>query len=288
MSYNHITGQIKSRVDGLNLFYQGWVAEKSLLSKSIIIQHGVGEHSGRYMNVVRAFENTGYSFFMLDARGHGKSEGKRGWLVSFDEYVQDLDTFVDFITKKYNLLKPVLLGHSMGAGIAVAYCLDPVRSAKLRGLVANASPFAVNLTFGMRVKLALAKFISLFFPHIALPSGLKPKNISRDLEVVKAYKNDPLNSGVMSYGLAREILNSSKASLENASKLNLPVLFTHGSADNISDCKGSQKIYEAAGNPDKPIHKTIKIYDGFYHEIYNDTGKEEPLGDLRKWVLENR
>lgn len=280
MAYQQEEGYFNSHVDNLRLFYRSWIPEKPNPKKSILLHHGFGEHSGRYENVVRAFEGTGISIFALDARGHGKSGGKQGYLATFDHFVEDLYTFRSMLEEKGSVKKPVLVGHSMGGLIALKYCLTQDYQNTVRGVVSNGAAITVKKTFMMEVKLAFGQVLKLFAPDKPIPAGLELKYLSHDPKVVEAYQKDPLVHGLISIRMAEAMIAAGEYVLTHAPDLTLPVMVTHGGADGISDPDGTRKFYERVSSADKTLH----IYDGLYHEVYNELHNEQPLKDLREWV----
>ena len=125
------------------------------------------------------------------------------------------------------------------------------------------------------------KLINKISPKTTFSAGFRAKDISRDPQVIKKYVTDPLVHGKMTVTMARQLLRGNSLALKNAAALTLPCLFTHGGADRLSDPAGARKIHEACASTDK----SLIIYDGYHHEIYNDLDHDVPLEDLKQWIL---
>ncbi|MDH4198746.1 MAG: lysophospholipase [Spirochaetia bacterium] len=280
MAFKMITGNFNSSVDRLDLHYRAYISKKYSPKKCIVIQHGFGEHSGRYQNVLDSFENTGYSLFIFDMRGHGLSKGIRGAGPAFDSFVKDLQSFIAYVQKKYKMEKPFLLGHSLGGLIALSYCLESKNERNIRALIVNGSLLAFQFTPVTRIKRAIGNLVTRFMPEIRANVGLNLKYISHDLETVQAYKNDPLVHGKIKISVADEIVKKGQWCLEHASEMKIPVLMTHGASDGISNPEGTIQFYENCGS----IDKTLIIYDNLYHEIYNEKNNQQVFKDLIQWI----
>ncbi len=268
------TGQLLTR-DGLKLFTQAWLPVKT--RAVLIISHGYAEHSGRYAHVAEHLVARGIAVCALDHRGHGRSEGERANVKVFREYITDLCRFVDSLRVEYPAVPRYLLGHSMGGAIALQFTLEYPE--KLLGLVLSGAYLrnAVNVPAPL---LAISSLLSRFLPGLPV-QALDTKALSRDENVVAAYENDPLvYQGKAKARLGTELLAAGPYLLARMESVHLPVLIMHGGADRIASAEGSRELYEGIGSSDK----TLKIYEGFYHEIFNEIGKEQVLEDLSNWL----
>jgi acylglycerol lipase len=272
---NHIEGNFKG-VRTINCYYQGWLPEEDE-DAVILIVHGLGEYSGRYMNVVNHLSPLGYALYGLDHIGHGKSDGQREFVERFDDFTDDLTIFYSMV-KVWHPNKPIfLLGHSLGGLIAPYYLLNQqdnfkgaIFSAPLVKVPANISPITV----------LMGRLLSSIAPRTGvLP--LNARGISKDQDVVNAYINDPLVfHGKTPARLAAEMLKAMHYVTANIDKITLPFITLQGSADQLVDVGGAQLLYDKASSVDK----TIKIYDGLYHEIFNEPERAIVLKDLDTWL----
>ncbi|MDI7202901.1 alpha/beta hydrolase [Leptospira santarosai] len=250
-------------------------------NRVLVVQHGIGEHSGRYEFLVEAFAGTGTTFYLIDSRGHGRSEGKRGAVDSFSDYLSDLDQLLEIAKKKEKVSKVTLLGHSMGAAISTFYAEEGTNQGNLNALIISALPIKVKLDFVMKIKKGIAPLMADILPNLTLPTGLNVNHLSHDKAVVDAYVKDPLVHGMASTYLGNMLLNSEEPILANAGKIKIPIYIFHGKEDQIADSTGSEMFFEVVGSSDK----SLKIYEGLYHETMNERieDRTKVLTDLKKW-----
>jgi acylglycerol lipase len=275
----HIEGNFKG-VRDINIYYQAWLPEGEAKGGSkavLLVVHGLGEHSGRYMNVVDHFIPLGYAVYGLDHIGHGKSEGKREIVARFEDFTDTLTIFYRMVTG-WQPGKPVfLLGHSMGGLIATYYLLD--HQADFKGAVISAPAIKIGDSIST-LTITLGKILSKLAPGMGLLS-LDFNTISRDPHVVTAYANDPLVfHGKTPARLAAELLKGMLRVEAEVGKITLPFIALQGSQDKLVDPRGAQMLYDRAGSTDK----TIKIYEGLYHEVFNEPERGRVLGDVETWL----
>jgi alpha-beta hydrolase superfamily lysophospholipase len=274
-TYSHNTGTFIGK-GGTEIFFQNWIVDKP--RGILVIAHGVGEHSGRYDNIINELKGSGISVYALDHRGHGKSGGKRGHVDSFMDYVYDLKLFIDLIREENRSVHLVLLGHSMGGAIACRYALT--YSDDMDALILS-SP---GLIFGGDApawKKKMAVILSKYLPSITMATGLATKDLSHDRAVIDAYENDPLVHDRMSPRLFTEFVNNGVECLERASELSIPLLVFHGKEDRIVDYHGSEQVYQKASSSNKVMH----IYEGLFHETMNETDKKKVLKMVAQWIV---
>ena len=272
---NHIEGSFKG-VRNANIYYQALLPEGDAKAVLFIV-HGLGEHCGRYMNVVDHFVPLGYAVFGLDHMGHGKSEGTREFVQSFEDFTNTLTIYFNMVTE-WQTGKPVfLVGHSMGGLIASHYLLD--YQANFKGAVISAPAVKVSDSIS-QTTIFIGKILSAIAPKMGL-LGLDANGISRDKEVVKAYVNDPLVfHGKTPARLAAELLKAMLRVTAEAHKITLPLLIVQGSEDKLVDPDGAQMLYDQANSEEK----TIKVYDGLYHEVFNEPERAIVLKDVENWL----
>jgi alpha-beta hydrolase superfamily lysophospholipase len=222
------------------------------------------------------FNRAGFSVFSFDLRGHGKSEGKRGHIMSFNEYLFDVDNFKQMLLKRFS--RPLfILGHSMGGLIAMNFTIK--NPANISGLITSGPLLRIRARVP-EWKKRLGIFLSNRIPSLGMSNGLNPNHLSHDKEVVRAYRNDPLVHTKVTARWFTEITSAMDETFQIALRLNTPVLMLHGSDDMLTDPEGSSSIFELITFSDK----TLKFYDGFYHEIYNEIGREKPVNDTIEWI----
>ncbi|MBN1580103.1 MAG: lysophospholipase [Anaerolineae bacterium] len=259
-----------------NIYYQSWLPQGDPRAVVLIV-HGLGEHSGRYMNVVNQLVPRGYALYALDHIGHGKSDGTRMVVNRFDDYTDTLALYLDMV-RGWQPGKPVvLLGHSMGGLIATAYLLDhqdafvcAVISAPSVKLPADISPLT----------LALARILSIFMPKIGL-AAVDPALVSRDPAVVQDYIDDPLvYKGKNTARLSAELISAIHRVENEAASITLPVLIVQGSEDKLVDPAGAQMLYDRISSQDK----TLNMYEGLFHEVCNEPECAIVLSDIEQWL----
>ncbi len=277
-SPEHVQGRLDG-ARGVSLFWQGWLPA-SPPTAVVLICHGLGEHSGRYGTVVDLLVPDGCALYGLDLRGHGRSSGRRAHLHSYADWIADLDTFRRSVVARHSGLPLFLLGHSMGGQIALAYALE--RQAELRGVVLSAPALASNLV--PKTVAVVLKALARVAPTLR-PAGIDPTKISKDPDVVAAYRADPLvHHGNPTLGLSAALFRQFDVLPERARELRLPVLLQHGLADELSDPAGSRRLAAACGSTDQ----TMCWYEGLWHEIYHEPERAGPLADLRDWLAAHR
>jgi len=262
---------------GMELFYQRWRPPTSLGVKAVLaLVHGYGEHSGRYLNVAEWFVPKGYAVHAFDLRGCGRSPGQRGYVSSFADYRSDLQAFLSFVQQTEPDRPVFLVGHSQGGLLVLNYVLH--RPPELAGIVAS-GPLLSQLPISPLL-VAMAKLLSRLWPRFTLESGLDVTALSRDTAVVEAYVNDPLVCSKGTTRLAAEIMAAIDWTQAHAADLSLPCLIVHGGDDRLSLPEASQVFFENVTFDDKERY----VYDGYYHEVFNDLGKERVLADVEAWL----
>ena len=271
----HKEGKFKG-LKNFDLYYQCWLPEKNPRAV-LLVAHGLAEHSGRYKNLVDYFVPKDYAVYALDHRGHGKSEGTRCYVDRFADYLADFKTFFDIVRKENKDARIFLVGHSMGATIAAAYAVE--RQKELDGLIVSGASLVASTSVSPAL-LVMAGLVSALAPKMGV-TVLDASAISRDGAVVDAYVNDPLvYRDKLPARMGAELAKMWKHLPEKMPEIKLPILIMHGSADRLADPRGSKLLYEQAGSEDK----TLKIYDGFYHEIFNEPAHREVMADMESWL----
>jgi len=263
--------------DGIRLYWKAWLPQGNPRALVHII-HGYAEHIERYKNVVDELVPDGYSVFGNDHRGHGRSEGKKGHVKSFSDFVEDERTFYKQIIKDHLSDIPYfVLGHSMGSIIGLNYAEKYQHY--IKGLILSGTGSEPGKAIGKAIVL-LSKIGSRLFPSIHVKSVLPPDFISRDPDVVKAYVDDPLTYDVITPRLAEQMYTYLDLSYNESDRVQIPVLIQCGSAD--TSFSGQEKLYNRIRSEDK----TIKIYEGLKHEVYNELkeDRKKVLNHLHSWL----
>ena len=263
-------------VGGLKIAARSWRPEGAIRGVMILI-HGFNSHSGYMAWPADQFAGAGFAAYALDHRGRGKSEGERFYVEKFSDWLEDVDELVG-IAKSENLGLPVfVLGHSVGGVIASSYVFE--HQHEIAGLICESWAFDVGLP--NLVQLAF-EGVGYLAPHLPLYS-LKNEIFSRDPEVVAQMNSDPLIANEKQPAeTASEVLKAAARLKENMPNLNVPVFIIHGTDDKATLPRGSQYFYDHVGSEDK----TLKLYEGGYHDLLNDIDKKIVMADILAWVDE--
>ena len=263
--------------DGTSIYWKAWLPQGP--PKAVVhLIHGYAEHIERYGNVVNELVPAGYGVFGNDHRGHGRSQGRRGHVMSFQEFIDDERQFsLEVIKAQFPDTPYCVLGHSMGSLIALNYAEQNPGSLKALVLSGTGSQPGTDIP---KILITLTKFLSRILPAVHVKSPLPPEFISRDTEVVKAYVDDPLVYNVITPRLAHEMNRYVVIGAQNAFKIKMPVLIQLGSQDTAFS--GQKELFEMIGATDK----TFKRYEGLKHEVYNElpADRAKVLADLRIWL----
>ena len=268
------TGKIQTD-NGLSLFYRRWPGEAG--RPVLLFVHGFGEHSGRYRFPVRYFNERGYTIYAYDQRGHGRSGGARGYTERFARFLGDLDRILQLIGDRETGQKIFLVGHSLGGQVVLTY------GSRQANRVAGVVTSSANLRLKMPVpwlKKQAGMLLARYVPKLTMPAGLDPSNLSHDLQVVTAYEEDPLVNDRITVRLAAEMFDNQDQMNRIAQQFRLPCLMLHGGDDPVSDPDGTQDFFTACASKDKEL----KLYPGYYHEIFNEVGREAVFEDIENWL----
>jgi alpha-beta hydrolase superfamily lysophospholipase len=266
-------GTFKS-TEGLRIFYRSW--QPTVRSRgTVAIVPGFNSHSGYYDWVAGQLVATGLAVFAVDLRGRGQSDGERFYVTKFSDYVDDVAGLVRQVKSEFPELPTFLLGHSAGGVVSCLYALDHQR--ELVGMICESFAFQVPAP---DFALAVFKGLSHIAPH-AHVLHLKNEDFSRDPEVVARMNRDSLiaNETQPTQTLA-EMVRADERLKESFGQITLPVLILHGTSDKATKSAGSRLFYDTAGSSDK----TLKLYEGYFHDPLNDIGKEVVMADITTWI----
>ena len=266
--------------DGHKLYLQGWEPEGEKKAALFLI-HGLGEHSGRYTYLAEQCLDRGIAVYSFDGRGHGKSAepSPTGYIERLELYLEDIDTLFKKMQSYVGELPCFLMGHSMGGGLATHYAL--FQQPQVQGIILTGPSLLPGDDFSPFL-LKLAKVLSRITPKLAA-SKVNTSAISRNLQVVKRYEEDPLilHKGIPARTGA-ELIQMIEAIQAHQEKFNLPVLIMHGTQDTLTNIEGSKLLYEKASS----IDKTLRLFEGLYHEILNEPERDQVIGEILTWIAD--
>lgn len=272
-----IEGQFKGYLDQL-LFFQGWLPEKS--NGTLVITHGQAEHSGCYHRLVEGLKDLNWTILAWDLRGHGRSQGKRGYAAHFNDYVLDFEKFLSDAAPQYQQMnKPfVVLGHSMGGLIQEKTFLgSPLPKITAQVL---SSPL-----FGLAVQVPVwkdkaSRFIYKVLPEVTMGNELKYSQLTRDPEIQKEYDSDPLRHDQISSGVYLGMVENMAYVQTRASQIKVPTFMQVSGRDSVVNAIAAQEFFEKLGSE----QKKMKVYKDSMHESYNDLDREEVFTDLKNFL----
>jgi acylglycerol lipase len=270
----HATEASITSADGTKLAYRAWPDDKADITFAVV--HGLGDYSGRYERFAQGMSKYGMATYALDLRGHGHSEGQRGHVDSWANWVDDASEFVRHVQKSVST-EVVPVGHSFG-GVVM---LSTVRAKKLT----NVKRFIVSspaLKLKAKVpawKINAASLMSRIAPKLAMDNEVDASTISRIPEVVYAYRKDPLVHHKISSRMYTEWRRAADENLARANEIAIPFLIVAGTADRLIDPAGSQELH------DKTKDKSdLNLFEGRYHEPFNDLGNDEVFAAIAEWL----
>lgn len=262
---------------GESLFFQSW--QKKDPELNVIITHGMGEHSESYARLVNHFTPQNFSFFAWDLRGHGRSNGKRGYAANFNDFVYDMEIFIEEAFKTFNFKTPVvLLGHSLGGLIQTKFLITNPNKFQIKAQVLS-SPllgFSVEVP---AIKDKAARLLYSTFPKITLGNELSNDMLTRDPNVVAEYEKDHLRHEMISSGIYLGMIDSFAMIFPRAHEITLPTFMQIAENDPVVSSSKAKEFFELISSPNKRI---VVYGDGARHENYNDIHREKVFQDLEK------
>ena len=263
--------------DGTSLRLRVWRPEGATRGV-IVVTHGHGEHLGRYNHIASALCDAGFVAYTYDLRGHGRSDGKRGHSPSFLTYLDDLFEIHDLASRTDPRLRLWLLGHSLGGLITLTYVVR--RAPAVAGVVVT-SPLLRNKFAPPKWKVLAAQMLAGLAPSLTVSTELgNSVSMSHDDDFLKSMPDQDLPHSLMSLRVGNDVLNVMGETLSQAPRLKQPLLMLQGDADGAADPQATREFFEQAGSQDK----TLKMYPGLFHEVMNETEREQVIGDVVTWL----
>lgn len=260
-----------------SLFFQSW--EKANPQMTVIITHGMGEHSESYCRLINYFSAQSISFIAWDLRGHGRSNGKRGYAESFNDFVYDMEIFLNEAFQTFKFKAPViLLGHSMGGLIQTKFLLSNPTKFDIKGQVLSAPLFGFTVPVPS-LKDKAARFLNATFPKVTLGNELNYLMLTRDKEVIKEYEKDHLRHDVISSGIYLGMVDSFPMIRARAHEITLATFMQLSETDPVVSAAAAKEFFQALASKNKRI---ILYGDDARHEGYNDIHRQVVFHDLEK------
>ncbi len=261
--------------DGTQMHAVRWTPD-SEPKMVVFLIHGLGEHSGRYASMAQYYACFGIEVGSFDLRGHGKSDGQRGHCDDFQQLIRDIDRFLNQ-GSSIDIAKPrFIYGHSLGATLAIKYALS--HPGKYNGVILSA-PMLKPAFELPKWKMVLGRAMQSLWPTLSLSNEVDINALSRDKAVLIKNQEDPLIHDRISVKLGMQVLEAGEQLLEEASLVDFPLLMMHGDADDLTCHKASRAFSECAGE-----QSTLKIWDGFYHELHHEPEKKDVYNYCIDWM----
>jgi len=261
-------------VGGIKIFMRSW-KPASPPRAVVVICHGVNSHGGQYLWAAEQFVSRGLAVYAVDLRGRGRSDGRRFYVDDISEYVSDVAAVIRIAKAREPGLRVFLLGHSAGGVVSCTYALD--NQSELAGLICESFAYKVPAP---DFALAIIKGLSYLAPRLPVLK-LKNKDFTRDPKAVQALNDDPFTANeIQPAKTVAALVRADERLKKEFPRITLPVFILHGTVDKATVPSGSRFFYETAGSKDK----TLQMYEGHFHDLLNDFGKEKVMADIQSWI----
>jgi alpha-beta hydrolase superfamily lysophospholipase/SAM-dependent methyltransferase len=264
----------------LSLFYRAWLPQGA--KKALVLVHRGHEHSGRLVDVVEELALKDTAVFAWDSRGHGRSPGERGYAPGFGRLVKDLDVFVRYVSKTHGVAieDTTVLGHSVGAVTVATWVHDYAPPIRAMVLVTPALKVKLYVPFartGLKLLQAIRREKKSY-----VQSYVKPAMLTHDAEQAKRYAGDPLITKAIAVNVLLDLYETSERVVEDAGAIRVPALLLAGGADWVVDVKEQRRFFDRLGSE----RKTMRVFDGMYHDLLHEAGRGKVLDEIRAFVEE--
>jgi alpha-beta hydrolase superfamily lysophospholipase len=269
---------------GGELFFQSWTSK--FAHTTLVLTHGIAEHSDAYARTAEALIPMGYEIYAMDLRGHGRSEGRRGYIDDFGRFSRDLEKFITYLQNPHhgplkNSRKPiVMIGHSMGALITLRLLVEWGPLAPVHACVLSSPAMGISMPVPALKELA-AKALLKWLPQVTLPNDIKYEHLTHDESLWSKYPSDPLRHDKISPAMYFGMLEAMETVRLGAGRIQLPILMQLAGDERIVSRPDSEALYACLGS----LKKELRIYEKSYHEIYNDFDRDQAFQDLDGFLV---
>ncbi len=260
--------------DGVRLFYRFQAGSPG--RNPLILIHGHGEHSGRYLKFFPKLADLGFPIGTFDLRGCGKSGGRPVYVSKFEDYLDDVSSFVSYLKGHFGVKSPVILfGNSLGGLIATAWARE--NGGNVSKLILSSPQFGIPLSRLLRI---LMPALNVLAPTYVVNNPIYPPWLSHDPLEVEKYKSDPLIQRRITVRLTHEMLRYSSFFQETETSFRFPVYILMAEEDFVVKPEATRRFFERVKAP----AKEMESFPGFFHEIFNEVGQEKAFERLRHYL----
>ncbi len=272
-SAGHDTGLFDG-AGGAKLFWQAWKPSGQTRAV-LVVMHGLKDHSSRYSGLAEKLTAAGYAVYAFDLRGHGRSSGRRVQIDSFDQYLDDLAAFIDFVRTREPDRPIFLFGHSMGGAIATLTVIE--KQPPLAGLILSGAALRLDV---WPLTAALTRHSGSLLPGLPF-FRLSDEDFSSDPQVVAAMGKDPfIYDRGAPVGTAAGLIGATARIWAGVDRLTLPILALHGTRDRLTSPAGSRELIARVPSTDA----TLRIYDRFMHDLLHEPDGQRVAADIQAWL----
>ncbi|MBI4322721.1 MAG: lysophospholipase [Candidatus Omnitrophica bacterium] len=264
----------RNPANGHTLFARIW--EPVPARAWLILVHGFGEHSGRYGRLAQAIASHGLAVACADLWGHGRSEGQRGDIERFEEYLHDLETLVRHCLAAREPSSYAVFGHSFGGLLAARWAER--RPAGLQAVILQSPLFEVGFPLP-RWKELLVNQGARWWPRLSLSLGVNPAWLSHDPQIVQGYQHDSLVHNRMTLRGAAALRAAMRQTLDDAQQIRLPTLLLYGTEDHVVSVDAGRRFYERLA-----CDKRVVGFPASYHELHHEAVQPTVVEEMVRWI----
>ena len=266
-----------STPDGISLHY--WIHEADDPVGTVLLTHGLGEHSGRYEHVIGALREHGITVVRWDLRGHGHSGGQRGHTPGMASLLSDISQIAEFLRENFRDSPTALWAHSLGGNLISHWILQRPEEARAFRAVVLSAPWFLLTDRPSRLKVSLIRMLAGMIPSFPIPAKFRAKSLTSDLKARREYEKDDLVHRRATVRMVIDCYDAALWSLEHAEEFQLPTFAFHGSDDPVTAPEGTRQFCVDA--PD--CH--FELLPGFVHEPHNERGWESIINEAANWLI---
>lgn len=259
-----------------DLFYQSWTSAKA--RATLVLTHGIAEHSEAYHEAALDLVPRGWDIYAFDLRGHGRSDGRRGYIDDFGRFSRDLDKFVRYLRSgplKGSKIPLVMFGHSMGGLITLRYLVEQGEAVPAIAAVLSSPALGISMPIPPLKEFAAAALMK-FLPQVTLPNDIPYDKLTHIAERWKKYPGDVLRHDKISPAMYFGMLESFEKVNAGAAKIKLPTLVVAAGEDHIVSRPAIEAFFPKIGSE----KKKLIIYENSYHEVLNDVERDRVIEDI--------